>query len=313
MLHDRDHAAGHEACRSHRLAGTRHLGDLDHSPAAAHLDAPARLGCHDIEVPYALADVDEDLHPVAFHCDKGTARGRVGAMSDSSQGPGWWLASDGKWYAPQAPQVPPPPAPAKSGMSGCAVALIVGGIMAVLGVVGVIVLLVLAVGRGVEHINNSVVGVEGRPTSLPRGESGYPGMLEQDHVAGASGTVRLAGYTTTAKGWARTTSQSGAAVICGNVTMQSQERQGQTNDPGDVLEIVGAQNWTLVNPDGSEAAVVAEASDFDALANFAVEGRVGGARQGRVCFVDTGDSGRHVVTWRPRLFNAARGVWLVRI
>ena len=33
-------------------------------------------------------------------------------MSDTSQGPGWWLASDGKWYPPQtaAPSpIPPPP------------------------------------------------------------------------------------------------------------------------------------------------------------------------------------------------------------
>lgn len=32
-------------------------------------------------------------------------------MSDTSQGPGWWLASDGKWYPPQAP--PPPPTPSQ--------------------------------------------------------------------------------------------------------------------------------------------------------------------------------------------------------
>lgn len=32
-------------------------------------------------------------------------------MSDSSQGEGWWKASDGKWYPPQGPaeQAPPPP------------------------------------------------------------------------------------------------------------------------------------------------------------------------------------------------------------
>ncbi len=31
-------------------------------------------------------------------------------MSDESQGPGWWLASDGKWYPPeQAPGYQPPP------------------------------------------------------------------------------------------------------------------------------------------------------------------------------------------------------------
>ncbi|MHB8289112.1 MAG: DUF4190 domain-containing protein [Acidimicrobiales bacterium] len=33
-------------------------------------------------------------------------------MSDSPGGPGWWLASDGKWYPPQAP---PPTAPATPG------------------------------------------------------------------------------------------------------------------------------------------------------------------------------------------------------
>lgn len=30
-------------------------------------------------------------------------------MSDTSQGPGWWMASDGKWYPPQSYQAPSPP------------------------------------------------------------------------------------------------------------------------------------------------------------------------------------------------------------
>lgn len=31
-------------------------------------------------------------------------------MSDTSGGPGWWLASDGKWYPPESkPSTPPPP------------------------------------------------------------------------------------------------------------------------------------------------------------------------------------------------------------
>jgi hypothetical protein len=30
-------------------------------------------------------------------------------MSDVQQGPGWWMASDGKWYPPQGEQLPPPP------------------------------------------------------------------------------------------------------------------------------------------------------------------------------------------------------------
>lgn len=36
-------------------------------------------------------------------------------MSDSSQGPAWWLASDGKWYPPEAkPGVPLPPPPSNT-------------------------------------------------------------------------------------------------------------------------------------------------------------------------------------------------------
>lgn len=41
-------------------------------------------------------------------------------MSDQSQGPGWWVASDGKWYPPEshpsaaAPLAPPPPVPPAS-------------------------------------------------------------------------------------------------------------------------------------------------------------------------------------------------------
>ena len=32
-------------------------------------------------------------------------------MSDTSQGEGWWLASDGRWYPPQSAASPPPPPP----------------------------------------------------------------------------------------------------------------------------------------------------------------------------------------------------------
>ena len=38
-------------------------------------------------------------------------------MSDTSQGPGWWLASDAKWYPPQSAPAPlPPPPPAGPGI-----------------------------------------------------------------------------------------------------------------------------------------------------------------------------------------------------
>lgn len=103
-------------------------------------------------------------------------------MSDTSQGPGWWLASDGKWYPPQgesapvpppppapapaafpapgAPPVPPmaggPPAPPKSGMSGCVKAgLIIGAIVIVLGVAGVVAL-AFAGKKVADNVNDSI-------------------------------------------------------------------------------------------------------------------------------------------------------------
>ena len=40
-------------------------------------------------------------------------------MSDHSQGPGWWLASDGRWYAPELhpSYVPPAPAAGPAGLT----------------------------------------------------------------------------------------------------------------------------------------------------------------------------------------------------
>lgn len=87
-------------------------------------------------------------------------------MSDTPQGPGWWIASDGKWYPPQddpgvpaqppppsagqqpapgppgpvvptAPMVTPAPPPANKGLSrGCLISIIVVAVVLVLGVGG---------------------------------------------------------------------------------------------------------------------------------------------------------------------------------
>jgi hypothetical protein len=66
-------------------------------------------------------------------------------MSDQQQGPGWWLASDGRWYPPEshpaAPLATPPSPPQKSGVEsfgealsslGCALTLVGFGVLAVI-------------------------------------------------------------------------------------------------------------------------------------------------------------------------------------
>lgn len=72
-------------------------------------------------------------------------------MSDTSQGPDWWQASDGKWYPPSsAAGAPPPPQygappPAKKGR-GCLIGSLAGiGGLVVLGVIALIVVIAIVV------------------------------------------------------------------------------------------------------------------------------------------------------------------------
>lgn len=104
--------------------------------------------------------------------------GKTGPVSDSPQGPGWWQASDGKWYPPQDPAPAPPPpsnlpppgylpppqpgylgqpmAPVSTGMSGCLKGgLIAGGILLVLGL-GSCVVLAVAIDDAADEIDEAI-------------------------------------------------------------------------------------------------------------------------------------------------------------
>jgi hypothetical protein len=89
----------------------------------------------------------------------------MGTMSQFSQGPGWWLASDGKWYPPEAaasqPSQPPQQSqqwgqpvsgsypPARPGMNGLAIAALVCGILWGFGLLSVVALIlgIIAIGQ----------------------------------------------------------------------------------------------------------------------------------------------------------------------
>lgn len=61
----------------------------------------------------------------------GAWRGKGIHMSEQSQGPGWWLASDGRWYPPETAQMVSDE-PAKSKRNKWAVAgWVLGGILVV--------------------------------------------------------------------------------------------------------------------------------------------------------------------------------------
>lgn len=83
-------------------------------------------------------------------------------MSDQSQGPGWWQASDGKWYPPE--QSPAPPGGGPAGTPGASVE--VGAALAYgwnkfvqyLGQIIVIVLIILGVNIVFQLLSNVLAG-----------------------------------------------------------------------------------------------------------------------------------------------------------
>lgn len=56
-------------------------------------------------------------------------------MSDTSQGPGWWQASDGKWYAPQGPPgnyAQPPTMIVQKKGHGCLYGILGAGVLVII-------------------------------------------------------------------------------------------------------------------------------------------------------------------------------------
>lgn len=103
-------------------------------------------------------------------------------MSDTPQGPGWWLASDGRWYPPQnAPaQIPPPPgAPSLGGIptrprnNALAIASLVLGIIWVCGL-GSLLALILGI-IALSQIKKS--GASGRGMAIAGIVLGVLGIL----------------------------------------------------------------------------------------------------------------------------------------
>lgn len=121
-------------------------------------------------------------------------------VSDREEGPGWWLASDGKWYPPEShPQVttPPPAIPQRQATNGMAVASLVLGIVGVVTFGFIVIPSVLAVIFG--HLGLSNIKKSG-------GELGGRGMAIAGLVLGYIGVAWLlflfASVLISAPGWA---------------------------------------------------------------------------------------------------------------
>ncbi len=211
-------------------------------------------------------------------------------MSDISQGPGWWQASDSKWYPPQSrpgparlPQQPAYLQPQQRGRSGCLTAAIIGGVV----VAVVVVVIVVAVAVGIHHVSTA-----NSSTAHPCPAS-YPDKQSTDHCANAAHQVTLSGVTATAGALRRGPDQLGQSEICSDVTYRN--TTGATQPYNEL-------DWKLQTPTG-------QVQTFDFAAGNTLNSGVvvsKGTTSGTLSFADQGASGLYTLIWKPSPFEAAR-------
>jgi hypothetical protein len=220
-------------------------------------------------------------------------------MSDTTQGPDSWLASDGVPYPPgsagQPPRLPP------SEVLAVQKSIRRWGCFVPLGVVGLIVMAIIVfVIIAVVNFNNSnffnlnfdkTVGCSSNPPT-------YPGRQSTDCVATAStpNPIGIGGAFVTAA-WTRSKDSSGTATICAAVNIVSLSS---------LTISYNEHYWSLQTPAGSVG-----------NANLAAAGGLGsgeliqgGSASGNVCFDDPGQTGTYVGIYKNPL-NPTRGIWLV--
>lgn len=216
-------------------------------------------------------------------------------MSDTSQGNGWWMASDGKWYPPQS--APPPPAvyvqaPKKGPRWGCIIPIGVVGLVIVL----LVVIIAVAVGGGK---NSTTGGGNKNPAGCTAHPATYPDHQSTDCVALPNGTVSIANTTVSAT-WTTSTDDFGSASICAAVKIVN--HNSTTISYNDLY-------WSLQNPAGTVVN-----TNFSATGDLGSGELVaGGTATGNVCFDNPGTAGTYVGIYKPDAFNSTRGIWLTAL
>ena len=109
-------------------------------------------------------------------------------MSEQSQGPGWWQASDGRWYPPESrPATAPPPQPAwQPAAAGAPVDHPQGTTILILGILSLVVCGVLGPVAWVMG-NNALAEIDRTPTAYRN-----RGNVQAGRICGIIATVLLA-------------------------------------------------------------------------------------------------------------------------
>lgn len=228
-------------------------------------------------------------------------------MSDVSQGPGWWQASDGKWYAPKvAPGVtaPPPPAQKKKFYTRVWFWLLVVVVVLFGGCSAVVFGTATAVNTAADKLSTGGFDEGPAPSDNPGCTKAPPSYPDQqkthDCVALPDGSASVSGTTVTTTGWARSQDSIGYSRICTDASIKNSSSSTVSYSEYD---------FKLQSPSGTvnDADIILD----DSLGTGDLV--AGGTASGKVCFEDPGQTGTYVSIYKPSAFVANRGIWLVQL
>ena len=262
-------------------------------------------------------------------------------MSDTSQGPGWWLASDGKWYPPQSapayaaagapapttasptdapPQQPPyqqpqyqqPTAPPPQYQQQTPVVQPAknnkGCLIALLIVVVLIVLAVVGSIAGIAFLGNKAedkLEALGSSLETPAVDPSDPGARSDDRYVQIGDGVELSGYTTTVEdgGYQQTLGDItfDQGFLYGYVTVRNRD-----SDP----QPVSIFDWKLQTPSGELLDPYSTNNEEQLVGTELVEG---GQVEGKVIFHIDDRKGDFFLIYKPDPLTKTRGIWKVTI
>jgi Domain of unknown function (DUF4352) len=230
--------------------------------------------------------------------------------------PGWWQASDGRWYPPQGYPTAPDAESAKAATKGAKAQAKAfrpwykKKRFMLPGVGALIIVLVVAVNAANKKnspapVQSAASGSTTTTTTSGGNKSasgctahsaGYPDKQATDCVALPNNSVALANTVVTAT-WARSQDSIGDAVICARVTIKN--NNSSTISYNELY-------WKLQTPSG--AVLDSSYAETNPLNSGDLVG--GGTASGNVCFDDPGTTGNYVGIYKPDPYNATRGIWL---
>ena len=137
------------------------------------------------------------------------------------------------------------------------------------------------------------------PTATPRATPLYPDQQRKDRVTSFGQSVTLSGMQVTVTNPRQERESFLGPKYCVDAAYQNVDSRTRRFSYTD---------WKLQLPNG-----VVDDAGFntrqDALGSTDLI--AGGNVKGSVCFDDQGTAGQYVLIWKPDLFDAARGIWLI--